>query len=119
MVIFCNVMGFQEGRYTKWSDARKIYSQSIGGRTWSAIQVTTAAGICAALDLHVAGRLPRSGFVKQEQIDLTQFINNRFGRYYDNRITTRYSSAAIREVPRIGEGEPLHDQPDTLDSRSA
>jgi saccharopine dehydrogenase-like NADP-dependent oxidoreductase len=121
VVIFCNVTGRQEGRFTQWSDARKIYSQLIGGRTWSAIQVTTAAGICAALDLHVAGCLPRSGFVKQEQIDFTQFVHNRFGRYFDSRITTRYS-AAIRDpgAPgRIGEGEPSHDQPDTFDSRSA
>ena len=49
VVIFCNVMGWQEGRFTKWSDARKLYSQSIAGRTWSAIQVTTAAGVCAAV----------------------------------------------------------------------
>ena len=69
-MIFCNVTGGQAGRFVQWSDARKIYNQAIGGRTWSAIQITTAAAVCAALDLHVAGRLPRRGFVKQEQIDL-------------------------------------------------
>ena len=102
VVIFCNVTGSQEGRFTQWSDARKIYSQTIGGRTWSAIQVTTAAGICAVLDLHVAGCLPRSGFVKQEQIDLAQFVHNRFGRYYDGQITTRYSAAIRGPVCRDG-----------------
>src|SRR5262249_44661768 len=86
VVIFCNVTGREEGRFTQWSDARKIYSQAFSGRTWSAIQVTTAAGICAVLDLHIAGKLPPSGFVKQEQVDFGEFIKNRFGRYYDAKI---------------------------------
>jgi saccharopine dehydrogenase-like NADP-dependent oxidoreductase len=48
----------------------------------SAIQITTAAGICAMIDLMVAGHLPRRGFVRQEQADLKRFLANRFGRYY-------------------------------------
>ena len=114
-MIFCNVTGYQEGRFTQWSNARKIYSQTIGGRTSDApIQVTTAAGVCGASICTSPACLPRSGFVRQEQIDSAQFVHNRFGRYYDNRITTRYSGGTIREAPRIGEGEPAHDQPDTL-----
>ena len=30
VVIFCNVTGWQAGRFVQWSDARKIYSQTIG-----------------------------------------------------------------------------------------
>ncbi len=128
VVIFCNVTGWQEGRFTKWSDARKLYSQSIAGRPWSAIQVTTAAGVCAALDLHVAGKLPTSGFVKQEEVDLHKFLANRFGRYYDGRTMTRYSHA-IRETSQNGDskedggnvevarGEEADVQLDTLGSR--
>jgi saccharopine dehydrogenase-like NADP-dependent oxidoreductase len=124
VVIFCNVTGWQEGRFTKWSDARKLYSQSIAGRTWSAIQVTTAAGVCAAVDMHVEGKLPAAGFVKQEEVDLHQFLANRFGRYYDGRTMTRYSHA-IREGSsgdnqENGDNrEEAHVQPDTLAVRSA
>jgi saccharopine dehydrogenase-like NADP-dependent oxidoreductase len=64
------------------SDARKIYHQMIGGEVWSAIQITTAAGICAVVDLHREGRLPSRGFVRQEQISLTDYLANRFGRHY-------------------------------------
>lgn len=119
VVIFCNVTGGQEGRFVQWSDARKIYNQSIGGRTWSAIQVTTAAAVCAALDLHIAGRLPPTGFVRQEQIDLPQFLDNRFGRYYNCPAATRFSPA-INETPVIGaiEGES-HVESDTTATRSA
>ena len=82
VVIFSTVTGSRDGQFVQLSDARKIYPQSIAGRLFSAIQVTTAAGVCAALDLHVAGRLPGSGFVKQEELDYDQFIENRFGRHY-------------------------------------
>jgi saccharopine dehydrogenase-like NADP-dependent oxidoreductase len=48
----------------------------------SAIQITTAAGICAMVDLHRDGKLPARGFIRQEQADLDDFLANRFGRYY-------------------------------------
>ena len=119
VVIFCNVTGEEEGHFVQWSDARKIYSQDINGRTWSAIQITTAAAVCAALDLQVAARLPATGFVKQEQIDLNQFLDNRFGRYYQGQIANRFSRA-LDGMPVIGcLGEDSHGQSDTTASRSA
>jgi len=69
------------------TDARKVYHQQISGENWSAIQVTTAAGVCAALDLFVTGRLPQRGFLRQEQIDFDMFLANRFGRYYAEKAT--------------------------------
>jgi hypothetical protein len=44
------------------------------------------------LDLHVAGRLPRRGLVRQEQVLFDEFIANRFGQHYDCQVATRYSS---------------------------
>ena len=64
------------------SDARKIYSRTMYGRLWSAIQITTASGICTAVDLHFGGSLPNSGFVKQEAINFDEFISNKFGCNY-------------------------------------
>jgi len=52
----------------------------VDGHRLSAIQLTTAAGICTALDLVAEGTLPQSGFVGQEQIRLEQFLKNRFGQ---------------------------------------
>ena len=66
-------------------------------RLWSAIQITTAAGICAVLDLHVAGRLPRRGLVRQEQVPLDEFLANRFGEYYESQMATRFSSGVVGE----------------------
>jgi saccharopine dehydrogenase-like NADP-dependent oxidoreductase len=33
-------------------------------------------------DLLVEGKLPRKGFVRQEEAKLSDFLGNRFGRYY-------------------------------------
>jgi saccharopine dehydrogenase-like NADP-dependent oxidoreductase len=94
VVTFCTVTGIRNGQLVQITDARKIYHQYISGENWSAIQVTTAAGICAALDLFVAGRLPSRGFLRQEQVNFDEFLANRFGRYYDSQIATRFSSTA-------------------------
>jgi len=48
----------------------------------SAIQLTTAAGVCAMVDMHAKGGLPERGFVRQEDAALEQFLANRFGRHY-------------------------------------
>ncbi len=48
----------------------------------SAIQITTAAAICTVLDLLAGGQLPQSGFIRQEDIPLKVFLENRFGQVY-------------------------------------
>jgi saccharopine dehydrogenase-like NADP-dependent oxidoreductase len=83
VLIFCTVTGWKGGHLTQVTDARKIYHGEFLGERCSAIQITTAASLCAALDLHVQGKLPRQGFVKQEQVRLRDFLTNRFGRCYE------------------------------------
>ena len=53
VVTFCTVTGRRNNQLVQVSDARTIYSQLIDGEAWSAIQITTAAGVCGALDLAV------------------------------------------------------------------
>lgn len=82
VLVFVNVSGIKDGQLVQESYASKNYSQTINGKLWSAIQITTAAGICAALDLMAEDKLPQQGFVKQEDVLFEDFINNRFGQYY-------------------------------------
>jgi saccharopine dehydrogenase-like NADP-dependent oxidoreductase len=97
VVIFCTATGWRSDQLVQLSDARKIYMRMIDGEPWSAIQVTTASGICAALDLHVSGKLPTQGFVRQEQIDFDDFMNNRFGSNYHGEGATRFSRGYTEE----------------------
>ena len=82
VLIFVTVSGMRDGLLTQESYAKKIYAQTVGSRLMSAIQITTAAGICAMCDMLVDGKLPQSGFVRQEEAKLSDFLANRFGRYY-------------------------------------
>jgi saccharopine dehydrogenase-like NADP-dependent oxidoreductase len=82
VVILVTVSGWQNGRFLQETYANKVYSQMLGGRRHSAIQMTTAAGICTVLDLLAEGSLPQSGFVRQEDVSFAHFIANRFGRVY-------------------------------------
>ena len=61
VLVFVTVSGMREGRLTQESYAKKIYSKTIGGKLYSAIQVTTAAGICAMVDMMRDGTLPPAG----------------------------------------------------------
>lgn len=82
VLVFINVSGIKNGQLVQESYANKIYNETINGKLWSAIQVTTAAGICGVLDLMANGKLPQQGFVRQEDVLFDDFINSRFGQYY-------------------------------------
>jgi saccharopine dehydrogenase-like NADP-dependent oxidoreductase len=82
VLVFASVCGMREGRLEQETYARKIYSQHVNGELLSAIQITTAAGICTMVDLVIQGKLPKKGLVRQEQAKLDDFLANRFGRFY-------------------------------------
>ena len=84
VLIFCTAMGWKDGRFMQITDARKIYHGDFLGTSASAIQITTAASLCAVVDLHAQGKLPDKGFVRQEEVGLDDFLANRFGRAYDS-----------------------------------
>jgi saccharopine dehydrogenase-like NADP-dependent oxidoreductase len=89
VVVFCTVSGWRNGQHVQLTDARKIYHQTVAGEHWSAIQITTAAGVCTMVDLAFQGVLRGPGFVTQESVPLSTFLKNRFGRYYDLGSATR------------------------------
>jgi saccharopine dehydrogenase-like NADP-dependent oxidoreductase len=82
VIIFVTVSGKRGGQLVQETYANKVYAAPMGGRVRSAIQITTAGGICAVLDLLREGYLPQSGLIKQEEIGLQAFLANRFGRVY-------------------------------------
>jgi len=82
VLVFVSVCGMRAGRLEQETYAKKIYSQRVNGALLSAIQVTTAAGICAMVDLVMQRTLPRRGLIRQEQTRLDDFLSNRFGRFY-------------------------------------
>jgi saccharopine dehydrogenase-like NADP-dependent oxidoreductase len=82
VLVFVTVSGIKNGSLLQEVFARKIFAERDGDRQLSAIQITTAAGICAAVDLFRSEKLPRRGFIPQEQVRLPDFLSNRFGKAY-------------------------------------
>jgi saccharopine dehydrogenase-like NADP-dependent oxidoreductase len=82
VIVFVTVSGMKDGKLVQDTYARKIYSHVLAGKTRSAIQITTASSLCAMLDMLAQGRLPQTGFVRQEDVPLRDFLGNRFGRVY-------------------------------------
>lgn len=82
VLAFCTVAGWRDGRFEQIADARKVYHGQIAGQPASSIQITTAASLCAVVDLHSQGRLAREGFVRQEDVSLNEFLENPFAKPY-------------------------------------
>jgi saccharopine dehydrogenase-like NADP-dependent oxidoreductase len=82
VVIFVTASGQREGRLTQETYAHKVYAGEVRGVPLSAIQATTASSVCAVLDLLATGALHARGMVRQEEIALPAFLDNRFGRVY-------------------------------------
>ncbi|MGA0612409.1 saccharopine dehydrogenase C-terminal domain-containing protein [Caldimonas sp. KR1-144] len=82
VLVFVTVSGHKGGQFVEEVFARKIFADRSERAPLSAIQITTAAGICAAVDLFREGKLPQRGFIRQEQIELPAFLANRFGSAY-------------------------------------
>lgn len=96
VIVFCTVTGNRNGQFVEKSDLRKLYAQEIKGEQWSAIQLTTGAGICAVVDLVQQGELNGTGFLKQEDVPFDLFINNRFGRYFQTESLLSDHSTPIK-----------------------
>jgi saccharopine dehydrogenase-like NADP-dependent oxidoreductase len=89
VVFYVNAVGHLDGELVQRSFVKKMRGDTVQGRRLSAIQLTTAAGVVAVLELFARGVLPR-GFVKQESVMLSEFLSTQWGGrvYGDARITS-------------------------------
>ncbi len=78
LIFFVKVIGLIDGVLQEKTYLRKIY----GDEKFSAIQLTTASGVCSALKMFLDGKIANKGFTKQESLSWDDFLNNDFGRVY-------------------------------------
>ncbi len=95
VIVYAAVSGLQDGELREENYVNKVYPQVIARRLWSAIQVTTAAGITAVVDLVMQSQGKYRGFVPQEGFRLPDMLANRFGRYYAPGGTKDVSSEVV------------------------
>lgn len=95
VIIYVAVTGMQDGQLREENYVNKVYPGAVAGRLWSAIQITTAAGICSVMDLVLADESGRSGFIAQENFSLKDILDNRFGAYYAQGGTNQVSAELV------------------------
>lgn len=86
VIIFINCIGMKNGGVHTREQVnfkRAVHATELFGRVWPAIELTTAAGVCAMVDMHRLGKLPKTGFVRQEECSLEQFNQSLFGLAYE------------------------------------
>jgi saccharopine dehydrogenase-like NADP-dependent oxidoreductase len=82
VVIFVTSIGVRAGRVEEESIVLRHY----GRPELAAIQLTTAAGCVAMVELFLNGKLPATGFVRQENASLDGFLATRAGRLLSHGI---------------------------------
>ncbi|MCU0561235.1 MAG: saccharopine dehydrogenase NADP-binding domain-containing protein [Desulfobacterales bacterium] len=97
--IHAAVEGWREGRLSREEFVRAYYPLEIAARRWRAISWTTAASACAVVELVRDGRLPATGFIKQEEIPLDRFLKTRNGGLYASEPARGARPGAIRPAP--------------------
>jgi len=102
VIIYAAVNGMQDGEFREENYVNKVYPQVVAGRLWSAIQITTAAGVCSVIDIVLSDPTQYSGFVAQEQFQLKKILDNRFGHYY------AHGGNNIESAEMIARGETGH-----------
>ncbi|MBF0302590.1 MAG: saccharopine dehydrogenase NADP-binding domain-containing protein [Desulfamplus sp.] len=80
--VHASVEGLQETYLFREEFVNAYYPINIDGQWWRAISWTTAASACAVIEMVSNGILPDKGFIKQEDISLSDFFKTRNGRLY-------------------------------------
>ncbi len=97
VIVYAAVTGTQDGELREENYVNKVYPQVIAGRLWSAIQVTTAAGITSVIDLVLTAPDRYRGFVPQERFTLPAILANRFGKLYSDSAGKEVSGQVVVE----------------------
>jgi len=83
-VVFAHaaVEGWRGGELKRDEFVRSYLPLHLAGERWRAISWTTAGSVCAVVELVARGALPASGFLRQEDIALADFLATRGGSLY-------------------------------------
>lgn len=95
VIIYAAVTGMQDGELREENYVNKVYPEVVSGRLWSAIQITTAAGVCSVMDRILQSPKKHSGFISQEEFSLKNILENRFGEYYEHGGSSQLSAELV------------------------
>lgn len=82
VLVYVAVSGKKNHEFIEETFVKKIYPMEFVGRHWSAIQRTTASGLCSVLDAVMHSPEKYKGLVAQEQFNLSEITQSYFGKCY-------------------------------------
>ena len=84
VIIYVTASGIRPFDYTFFERTYyKVFpKQTYRGRTFTAIEFTTAAGLISMVELYLDGKLPKDGYITQESVNWEDVLNTTYGRYY-------------------------------------
>jgi saccharopine dehydrogenase-like NADP-dependent oxidoreductase len=87
--IHVSVEGWKGGNLSREEFVKAYYPIEIAGGKRRSISWTTAASVCAVVEMVSNGSLPAKGFLKQEEIRLSEFLKTRNGSLYNSETVCR------------------------------
>ncbi len=81
--VHASAEGWQGTQLFRDEFVNAYYPINMDGKHWRAISWTTAASACAVIEMVSSGSIADKGFIKQEDISLSRFLETRNGRLYN------------------------------------
>ena len=91
------VEGQKDGRLHREEFVRAYPAMHLEGKSWRAISWTTAASLCAVVEMVRDGSLPGRGFIKQEEVPFDKFLATKNGGIYQCGIGVCWERRSRRE----------------------
>lgn len=82
ILLVVRVTGLKDEQFLEKYYMKKILPEVIDELEWSAIQVATASGVCAVVDVVLSQEEQFSGLVFQEKLSFDAILKSMFGLYY-------------------------------------
>lgn len=86
--VHASAEGWQGDRLRREEFVRAYYPREIDGATSRAIAWTTAASVCAVVELVSTGKLADTGFIYQEDIPLEDFLQTTSGMLFADKLSS-------------------------------
>jgi saccharopine dehydrogenase-like NADP-dependent oxidoreductase len=82
VLVYAVVEGWKGNALAREEYYRSFHPIDINGKKWRAISWTTAASIAAVVEMVADQQLPQKGFLKQEEIDFSTFLETQNGQLF-------------------------------------
>ena len=80
--VYAVIEGWKKDKLAREEYYKAFTPITIDGQQWRAISWTTAASLCAVIELVAKKKLPQKGFLKQEDIPFKDLLSTSYGKYF-------------------------------------